>query len=210
MSTLVIVLFFNLMSLCCETNRHFKRLFKWVMKSTFWNQFIRLFIEEYLVISMAALIKLHALDFSNLFEFCSSIFAIILMLVILVFPVFTWKFLYKHHRKEDITEEKFKEKYGSLTPDLQVHDKEALLFQVTFMLRRVSLTLLIVSLSRWNWAQIQLIIFLNSLMLIYQGWFRPYSLREYNNRELGNEILIQINSYFLFIYVDFMPDPETR
>ena len=47
-------------------------------------------------------------------------------------------------------------------------------------------------------------------MLIYQGWFRPYSLPEYNNREIGNEILIQLNSYFLFIYVDFMPDPEVR
>ena len=63
----------------------------------FWNYFIRLFIEEYIVISMACLIKLYALDLTNYFEGFNSIFSIALLVIILGVPILVWRFLYKKH-----------------------------------------------------------------------------------------------------------------
>ena len=64
----------------------------------FWNYFIRLFIEEYIVISMACMIKLFVLDLSNYFEGLSSIFSIMLLIIIIGVPIFVWRFLYKKHK----------------------------------------------------------------------------------------------------------------
>ena len=55
-----------------------------------------------------------------------------------------------------------------------------------------------------------LVIVLNLLGSVYQGWHRPLSKAGYNKKELVNEILIQINTYFLLTYSDFFPDRKVR
>ena len=184
---LLISLFFTSLIKC---SRIPLRVYRTVKKKIFWNYYIRLFIEEYIVISMACMIKLFALDISNYFERFSSIFTVLLLIVVLGFPVFVWRFLYKRHEQEVLFDSTFNERWGSLTLDLALRYKSPLLFQVVFMGRRWLLAFIIVALPRWNWAQIQLILFSNSLMMIYAGWVQPYKLPSQNKKELINEVFI--------------------
>ena len=78
------------------------------------------------------------------------------------------------------------------------------------MLRRWFLAVVIVTLPAWNWSQIQTIVQFNVFMMIYQGYFKPYKYPEQNRKELANEAFIMLNSYFLFIFYDFVPDADTR
>ena len=62
----------------------------------------------------------------------------------------------------------------------------------------------------YNWLQTQIIVFKCSLILIYIGYVRPFVTPIQNGIELTNETLILINTYFMIIYSDFVPDPKTR
>ena len=52
--------------------------------------------------------------------------------------------------------------------------------------------------------------FLCICTMIYVGWERPFTSRRDNNLELMNETLILINSYFMFVYSDFVADSNAR
>ena len=72
------------------------------------------------------------------------------------------------------------------------------------------MALIIVCLPRFNWAQIQLIVFLQSLTMIFQGIVRPYEMTTQNRMEMFDEIMIMLNCYFLFMFTEYMPDRELR
>ena len=69
---------------------------------------------------------------------------------------------------------------------------------------------MIVILPRMSYFQVQLIVNLNTLSILYQGWYRPYELPGVNKKELVNEAFIQLNTYFLITYSDFVGDAEAR
>ena len=86
----------------------------------------------------------------------------------------------------------------------------ALLFNLIFMVRRLIIAFIIVGLPRWSWFQVQVITNLNIFSLIYQGWYRPYSRPVFNYKELTNEFFIQLNTYYLIVYSEFVINAETR
>ena len=86
-----------------------------------WNWYLRLFLEEYLLFAIAAFIKLFALDFTTKFERASSVFALLLTLLIVSAPFLIWSFLYKNHNR--IRDKDFIEKYGTLTLELQLRER---------------------------------------------------------------------------------------
>ena len=78
------------------------------------------------------------------------------------------------------------------------------------MLRRLIMVILIIIFINYSYAQVMLITFTSSLVMIFQGWFSPYKDPIVNRLELFNEAMIVINTYFLFLYTDFVPSPEDR
>ena len=102
--TVLIVGFLKLISFCLskilKSSNVPRDIYNGIKRKIFWNHFIRLFIEEYIILSMVCLIKIYALDFTNYFESISSVFAIFLLTVVLVFPLFVWRFLYNRHATE--------------------------------------------------------------------------------------------------------------
>ena len=78
------------------------------------------------------------------------------------------------------------------------------------MLRRVAVAFIIVSLSMFNFFQIQLTVLMTSFFIIYQGWVKPFKGKKRNKLEFTNETLILINTYFLFMYSDFVYSPDVR
>ena len=145
---LIIAIFIKLLNCASSRSKRVKTLVTSLKKLIYWNAFIRLFIEEYQVIVIACLIRMYAVDFSTAFEGFSTIFGVIGMVIVLMCPIAVWKFLFGHFKRND-----FSDSYGSLFSDLQVHDSKAMLFNVAFMIRRIVIAFLIVSLSDYNYFQ---------------------------------------------------------
>ena len=78
------------------------------------------------------------------------------------------------------------------------------------MVKRIVTVFVIVALPSMNWLQRQLIVFMCSMSMAFIGWYRPFELPIHNNLELVNEVIILLNSYFLFIYSDFVGDVYVR
>ena len=49
-----------------------------------------------------------------------------------------------------------------------------------------------------------------SITMIFQGQFNPYLLRKQNRVEISNECLTLISTYTLFVFTQFVPEPEAR
>ena len=75
-------------------------------------------MEEYMVICLACLIKLYAFDISNFYEILSSVFACLLFVLTLAFPLVVIGFLLKKYRADNLNTDKFRQKWGSLILDL--------------------------------------------------------------------------------------------
>ena len=92
----VVVIFLKGLSMC---STRLKIGYDTVKDKLRWNACMRLFNEEYLTLSLACMIKVAALDFSNWYEAFSSVFAILLLLVAIVSPFVVTKWLWKMHAK---------------------------------------------------------------------------------------------------------------
>ena len=211
-STFVIL---ALLVLISKLHRKLRQFYLNVKKKVFWNHFIRLYIQEYIVICLSCLIKLYAFDLSNFYEILNSILALILFMMTVVVPLIAILFLLRQHKAGNLDRDNpkyssFRQKWGSLTLDLQIREKESLFFTTVFMVRRWLVAITIVTLVDYNWAQVQITVFLNVLVMIYQGYFEPYILPEFNRLQATNEYLITLCSYFLFLYTEFLSNKGIR
>ena len=95
---LLLVLSFIILGITWCTK--YDKIKKWAddnKKSIIWGGFIRFFLEEYIAFSIAGLLKMHSLDFSNWFESISSLFGIFMLILVIVAPILTKYVLYKKH-----------------------------------------------------------------------------------------------------------------
>ena len=132
-----------------------------------WGAFIRFFIEEYIAISIAGLLKMFSIDFTNWFEIMSSIYGIIALIIVIVAPFIVWRVLYRKHEQNTVWDQEFYEKYGALHEGVQRHDKEALLFHVFFMIRRFTFACAIVVWPDKNFYQTMIVLYMSSAIIIY-------------------------------------------
>ena len=109
----------------------------------FWNTPLRLFLEEYLVLAITTLLKTKTLAFTGYYQSFVSLFAMIAgFALICAIPAAIFFVVYKNYKI--VKTEAFQSKYGTLTSDLNLDNKLALLYYVVFMLRRIFLALIIV------------------------------------------------------------------
>ena len=77
------------------------------LRKMVWNFYLRMFIEEYLFIVIACIIKLNALDITTAFESVSSVFAIVMILFAFVFPLVIRRFLNSRYLDSSLLDERF-------------------------------------------------------------------------------------------------------
>ena len=70
-------------------------------------------------------------------------------------------------------DEEFHEKCGSFVLDLS-HRKQAMLFNVFYMFRRIALAFIIVVLPNLNWLQRQLLIVKCACLMLFTGSVKPF------------------------------------
>ena len=180
------------------------------LRKMVWNFYIRMYIEEYLFVTIACIIKLYVLDFTTVFESVSSVFAIVMAFTAIFFPLLTVRFLRNSYDDDQIQSEEFNEKFGALTLDLKKKEKSALLFNAMFMARRFCYTLILISACEHSRIQTWMIILLNLGMMVFDGIVRPFDYSFDNKFELMNESFVMVSTYFLLGFSNFIPDPDAR
>ena len=122
-----------------------------MLKKRIWlNFFIRYLLENYLVLIIAYMLKMYSLDFDNTSAIAMSTLSIIVFLILIACPILVWMFLYKEFNNGCMEDPRFHELYGSLVLELN-HKKEAMLFNVLYMFRRIAMAFIIVALPNLNW-----------------------------------------------------------
>lgn len=79
-----------------------------------------------------------------------------------------------------------------------------------FIFRRSVFILISFKLSSTPVFQIQILLYLSTMMFIFQGYFSPLKGRFNNRLETFNEICVYISSLHLVTFSDFNTDPDSK
>ncbi len=84
------------------------------------------------------------------------------------------------------------------------------MYNVIYMIRRLLIAIIAVFAKPIPFVQV-IVIALHSLgVLLYISFVKPFEMPLLNYLEVFNEFCILIATYHLFIFTDFVPDPELQ
>ena len=83
-------------------------------------------------------------------------------------------------------------------------------FYLFFVLRRLIIVLIFVSLEHLPGIQVMMIAYVNQLQLMYQGYHSPLISVFKNRIEVMNEMLVVVCETYLFIYSDWVGDKDVQ
>ena len=89
-------------------------------------------------------------------------------------------------------------------------EKRGVYFNSIFAVRRLLFAALLVLASDWPWLQLQGLLLLQLLQIIYTGLWRPRDTKITNMFELINEFLALVVCYHLLMFTDFFTEVESR
>lgn len=138
----------------------------------------------------------------------SSAFAIVTLVVVLIFPFFVWALLWS--KFSILNQEKAVNVFGSTYQELRTDSKPALLYNVIYMLRRLYIAVIATMFKDYSFFQVQAIVFHSLSVIIYTAWVRPFELPLMNTMEVFNEVCILLASCHLFVFTAFVDEPEVQ
>ena len=103
-----------------------------------------------------------------------------------------------------------KTKYGSLYSFLDYRKKQNLYFNLVFIFRKIFISVNSVYLLRYSGIQFIVLLYLNFLILIFIGQYRPMVDRFNNWVELIYEYFIGLSTIVLVSFTQFVSNPQTR
>ena len=212
LSSVIAIVFLTVLLLKCaiQKNKSVNKLYTLIKQKMFWGVVIRYILENFIMLSVAYMIKLYALSFETITQALTSVFTVGVVILLIAIPLVTTHFLFVSLDSEEIFTEKFTQRYGMWVLYVDTKRRLALLFNVVFMARRLVIAFLIVVLPNMNWLQRQLIVFTCVITMLYTGIARPFIGIFHNNLEVVNELLILWNSYFMLLFSDFILNVNTR
>jgi hypothetical protein len=126
------------------------KLYTFLANLIFWNLILRNFLEGYMEYAISSLINIYKLEWDSGTHKFSSIFSIIIFAWIFLLPFLVWFILWRNFEKLEKKESVIS--FGSIYMELRVGSKNALLYNVFFMLRRLLFTIVILVFKNWPFA----------------------------------------------------------
>ena len=116
---------------------------------------------------------------------------------------------------DDVEEEIFREKYGTLYDGLQLDMQEnkrksALIYPFLFMLRRLLFTASVIFMADFTWSQIALQFSSSFFLVIYFGHVWPFESHSITRIEIFNEIASILLCYMMLCFTDWIPTAQMR
>ena len=115
-----------------------------------------------------------------------------------------------YRNRANYEDETFLQKYGELLKDLNTNTFAASFYYVFFLLQRILQCCIIVFLQHHAVVQIQLLIQIAVLQLIYITYVRPYLSDWMNNLELINAAFTLLTGYNLIVFSDYTESGKVR
>ena len=171
-----------------------------ILQKIFFNFFIRLSYETLIEVSLTAMVVFYDIRWDTQYQVCDSLVAMCTIAAFIIFAVSIPIFL--TCKSDQLASKQFQQKYGSLVLDLRIKNTSVRFYYMLFVLRRLSLSALIVFVNKWSLMQVQVICIINLAQLVYICWAWPYMFNWMNWLEMANEFLVHVSAYFLFVYSD--------
>ena len=97
-----------------------------------------------------------------------------------------------------------------MTDNVSFKSPESRAFILAFLLRRACFVSIAFGpwISKYQGIQIGTTLMLNIFAIIYQGKAKPLESREDNRIEMFNQYMIQVTSFYMLLFTDFLPVPE--
>ena len=127
---------------------------------------------------------------------------------LLLLPVLTFVILWR--KRANLDAEEVKLSLSTLYLNLNTKQFSAVVWSSVFMLRRILFAVSIALIGQNLVLQLTLLIYLTHGMLAFQVLNMPFQDLNYNLLALVNEILLLTALTLMFLYSDFVGQPETR
>jgi small basic protein len=181
------------------------------LKKFYLSFFFRFLLEEYLTIILCVMINFYAIEFKGKsMEFGSTITTLVLgLLTLLVFPITVTKVLKKYQMKYE--SKNFEKVYGTLKEGLvSQNPNKLLIFNVSFLVRRLLTAIIIVILRDHPGLQPPLLLILSTLSLALMFKYQFYSEKSQYNIEIFNELCVWLCSLSFFLMTDYVERYQFR
>ena len=132
----------------------------------------------------------------------------LLLIFSIAYPLYIWIFLFV--KFPNLKQNELQLKFGSIYQGIDLTRRSPLLYNVLFVLRRLIFAIACVIFKGNPFFQIQVLIYQCTLLIIYLFFVQPFERKIFNKLEIFNEITIVIVTYHLFVFTDFMDDPELK
>lgn len=117
-------------------------------------------------------------------------------------PVFITYFLIKNHK--DLPIPSLKNRIGMLYGNLEMDKVIKVMYYPFFLARRFLITLVIVFMSDYPFAQVQILLLSSSLLLIYYGLYEPQVDLFMDRIDIFNELSTLAMAYFVVLFSTFV------
>ena len=134
--------------------------------------------------------------------------AVAWLVLMVLFPILSTIIIVRNF--DSVLEKDFKDKYGELTSNIQTRNSGSFLYTSIFLAHRAAMAMIIVLLQSYPYFQIQLNLFVASLVLIYIGWVRPFTNKILNVMETFNALGVLLVAYFMLMFTDWLPSNKVR
>jgi hypothetical protein len=150
----------------------------------------------------------NGLDWSTGLNRNQALFSITTMIVTSIAPLamsFYFTIRFNLFRKKD-----FLLRFSSVIGDFNYRQKISSIFISIFCYRRLIMSLLIVFLPSYPYAQAQLMTLSCAVVIILYGYSNVYQTPKMRKLEFFNEATILLCCYHIFCFTDFVDDPTMR
>lgn len=199
-----------LISYCLRRKIGFiNRIFEGLFYGLFFNQTARFVLESYTPLMQTQIENLNrGLNFSTWVHSILSVNDLVFTIAYGLFPLAVTYYFYTRLRY--FKKKWFLRKWGEVMSNLSWRRKSSSFFIAIFCYRRLFAAILVVVCADAQWAQVTLSVYINQMVVTGVGLSSPFKYRGERLLELFNEVNIMLCSYHLFLFTDFVPDPEVR
>lgn len=150
----------------------FARLYRGLKNTLIWNFFIRLLLEGYIDLALASIIQIKNLNINGFGDAISFSTGFSVLHLVVLFPFVCLAFLKTNFKKLDSME--VRKTYGSIYTGLRVDSVAALMYPLSYQLRRLMLCVIVLFMDKFNYFQIQALLQMQVFVIIYSAWVLPF------------------------------------
>jgi len=169
---------------------------------------LRLIIEGYLELSIAAFVNLKYLEFSKTVDTISSASTFALSFLVFFFPPVLAVFCLWY--RERLSDPNFHSKFGSLYDGIDVTRPSAALYYSAFTFRRLLFAWTAVYLVDYAAYQIQVFCICSLFYSVYLVYVQPFRVPLMNYVEIFNELAVNVFAFILFLLTPMVDEPHIR